>query len=356
MDGTAIIYTDHQFTDLSAKTAHGLLRHGKRYAIQAVIDQVHAGRDAGEVMDGNHLGIPIFPSVRASIKKSGKISDFLVIGIASAGGRIAEEWMPELEEALKAGMSIVNGMHHLLVDQPRLVELARTHHARLIDIRKPKPATRLHFWTGNIDQVGCPIVPVIGTDCAVGKRTTARFLERACHARGIRAEMIYTGQTGWLQGGKYGFIFDSTLNDFVSGELEHAILECWKHEHPDLILIEGQAALRNPSGPCGSEFLVSGRADACILVHPVGREYHKGWKRVRRAIAPIASEVALVKAYGVPTLGIALNTRAVGQDEALVIRQNIQKSLSIPVALPLEEGVDNLVDELENMLKRWSIT
>ena len=37
--------------------------------------------------------------------------------------------------------------------------------------------------------------------------------------------MIYTGQTGWLQGGEYGFIFDSTLNDFVSGELENAIRE-----------------------------------------------------------------------------------------------------------------------------------
>ena len=58
--------------------------------------------------------------------------------------------------------------------------------------------------------------------------------------------MIYTGQTGWLQGGKYGFIFDSTLNDFVSGELEHAILTCYEETNPDVILIEGQSALRNP--------------------------------------------------------------------------------------------------------------
>ena len=37
---------------------------------------------------------------------------------------------------------------------------------------------------------------------------------------------ITSGQTGWMQGGKYGFILDSTVNDFVSGELEKAIVEC----------------------------------------------------------------------------------------------------------------------------------
>ncbi len=68
-------------------------------------------------------------------------------------------------------------------------------------------------------------------------------------------------------GGKYGFIFDSTLNDFVVGELEHAILSCIKDTDPDIVLLEGQSALRNPTGPCGSEMLVSGNAKHVILVH-----------------------------------------------------------------------------------------
>ena len=37
-------------------------------------------------------------------------------------------------------------------------------------------------------------------------RTTARVLTQGLRARGLSAEMIYTGQTGWLQGGRYGFI------------------------------------------------------------------------------------------------------------------------------------------------------
>lgn len=354
MDGTAIIYAQEKFTSLAAKTAHGLLRHGKRYKILAVLDRLEAGRDAGEVMDGKELGIPILEDLHQFLVESEVIPDFLIFGIASPGGKIDPAWMPVMEAALRAGISIVNGMHHKLSDHPDLVALAGNHGAELIDVRKAKPIEELAFWTGRIKEVGCPIIPILGTDCAVGKRTTARFLEEALDAQGIRAPMIYTGQTGWLQGGKYGFIFDSTLNDFVSGELEAAILKCWEQEKPDVILVEGQAALRNPSGPCGAEMLVSGRADACILVHPVGRTFHKGWDKFGYEIAPLADEVALVKAYGVPTIGIALNTKEVTTEKAHKAQKEISEELNLPVSLPLESGVDSLADSLQGFLRNWS--
>src|SRR5204862_259012 len=82
-----------------------------------------------------------------------------------------------------------------------------------------------------------------------GKRTTARMLTEGCRAAGMNADMIYTGQTGWLQGGRFGFILDATPNDFVSGELEHAIVTCAAETFPDVIFLEGQSSLRNPSGP-----------------------------------------------------------------------------------------------------------
>lgn len=336
-----------------AKTAHGLLRHGKRYRILAVIDEAHAGKDAGSVMDGKPLGIPVFGSLSAYLSSGLERARYCIIGIASAGGRIDPAWMPTLGEAIQAGMSLVNGMHHLLIHQPRLVELAKEHAVDLIDVRKPKPASELPFWTGDIARVGCPIVPVLGSDCAVGKRTTARFIEAACNDRGIRTEMIYTGQTGWLQGGKYGFIFDSTLNDFVSGELEHAILSCWDNEQPDLILVEGQAALRNPSGPCGTEMLISGRADACIFVHPQGRTHYKGWEHLDLRLLLPEEEMALIRAFGVETIGVALNTRAANPASLREDRDKLRARLGIPVALPLEEGVDSLADALEIFLQHW---
>lgn len=354
MDGTAIIYTQDKFSSLAAKTAHGLLRHGKRYEILAVLDSHHAGEDAGMVMDGKKLNVPIVEDLHQFLVESEVIPDFLILGIASAGGRIDPAWMPVMEAALRKGISIVNGMHHKLCDNPELAALAASNGASLIDVRKEKPIGQLAFWSGRIKEVGCPIIPILGTDCAVGKRTTARFLEEGLETRGIHAPMIYTGQTGWLQGGKYGFIFDSTLNDFVSGELEAAILQCWEFEKPDVILVEGQAALRNPSGPCGSEMLVSGRADACILVHPVGRTFHKGWEELGYRIAPLADEVALVKAYGVPTIGIALNTKDVTTEKASLAQKEFSQELNFPVSLPLESGVDSLVDSIQEFLGNWS--
>ncbi len=142
--------------------------------------------------------------------------------------------------------------------------------------------------------------------------------------------------------GKYGFIFDSTLNDFVAGELEHAILSCSAETEPDLILVEGQSALRNPSGPCGSELLISGCARRVILVHAPKREYfdhYPAWGR----IPSLESEIALIGLYGATVIAVALNTEGCTKDEALSYQREYSSTLNLPVILPLEEGCDRLV-------------
>jgi uncharacterized NAD-dependent epimerase/dehydratase family protein len=161
--------------------------------------------------------------------------------------------------------------------------------------------------------------------------------------------MIYTGQTGWLQGGKYGFIFDSTLNDFISGELEHAILSCAEETKADLILLEGQSALRNPSGPCGSELLVSGNAKHTVLVVAPKRKYYEddpAWG----PIPTIASEIELIKMYGSKVIALALNTEHCTVEDAIAYQQHYEKELGIPVLLPLQEGVNKLIPHLQQLI------
>ena len=100
------------------------------------------------------------------------------------------------------------------------------------------------------------------------------LMQAFTNRRGSNAEMIYTGQTGWMQGAPYGFVLDAVANDFVSGELEHAIVCCDRELNPDVILIEGQSSLRNPSGPIAvSEFICSGGASGVVLQHAIGREF-----------------------------------------------------------------------------------
>ncbi|TAE43871.1 MAG: DUF1611 domain-containing protein, partial [Bacteroidetes bacterium] len=249
---TALVLTNGLLRSSDAKTAHGLIRGTERFDILGVIDPPAAGEDAGVVLDGKHRGIPVFESLADALNHLQQV-DYLIIGVATVGGVLPPDMIDIIKEAITKGLSIVNGLHEYLQEKPDIAALAATQGVQLIDVRKPKNRKDLHFWTGEIYQVTAPKIAVLGMDCAMGKRTTARLLRQACEAAGIRAEMIYTGQTGWLQGGKYGFIFDSTLNDFVAGEVEHAIVSCWKEAQPDLILIEGQSSLRNPSGPCGLE-------------------------------------------------------------------------------------------------------
>ncbi len=245
---------------------------------------------------------------------------------------------------------MVNGLHYHLNDQPEMVELANKYGAKMIDVRKPKTFKDLKFWSEEVFEVKCPVIAVMGMDCAIGKRTTAMLLKQAFEKAGLKAEMIYTGQTGWMQGARYGFILDSTLNDFVSGELSNAIINAYKNEKPDLIIIEGQSSLRNPSGPCGSEFLVSGNAKYVVLVHQPIRKYFDSDPKWGE-IPSVEDEIKLINCYGSKVIALMLNTNKLTTKEAISYKESYSKKLGIPVILPLEEGVESMVETLKNLKK-----
>jgi len=342
----AIIITNGLLLTGDAKTAHGLIRESRRYEITGIVDHVHAGKDAGEVLDGKHRGIPVFANVQDAMKTN---PSFCVVGVATVGGIFPGDLIELVKTAIQHKLSIVNGLHDHLSERPEIKKMAEENGVELIDIRLPKKRKDLHFWSGKIFEMTTPVVAVIGTDCALGKRTTARFLMNECNKGGIHAEMIYTGQTGWLQGGKYGFIFDSTLNDFVSGELEDAILNCDKETTPDIILIEGQSALRNPSGPCGSEMLVSGNAKSVILVHAPKRHYYEH-EAAWGPIPSVESEIALIRFFGSTVIAVALNTEHCSNEEARGFQASYESKLGIPVMLPLQEGCEKIIPVIQQLL------
>ncbi|MCA6433769.1 MAG: NAD-dependent epimerase/dehydratase family protein, partial [Cytophagales bacterium] len=169
---------------------------------------------------------------------------------------------------------------------------------------------------------------------------------------GFRAEMVYTGQTGWMQGAKYGFVFDSTLNDFISGEMEHAVVQCWEEAKPDIMFIEGQSSLRNPSGPAGAEWIVSADASAVVLQHNPARKKYKGLEDYPANIADLQDEIALIKIYGAPTVAITINTHKMSETDARIFAASKEKELGIPVILPLEDGVQRLVAIFKDMIEK----
>lgn len=346
----AIVLTAGYLDSEHGKTAHGLIRGTERFNILGIVDEPTAGRDAGEVLDGRKRNIPVYASLKEFASKSNEKAVYCIIGVATKGGVLPDELRSMLKEAIELGYGIVNGLHDYVSDHEELAALATEKGVEIIDVRKPKKFKDLHFWSGEIERVHCPKVAVLGTDCALGKRTTTRFLVQAMKKAGFKAEMIYTGQTGWMQGAKYGFIFDSTLNDFISGEMEHAIVQCWDEAKPDIIFIEGQSGLRNPSGPAGSEWIISANANAVVLQHDPARRQFKGLEDYPADVPSPKEEIELIRIFGAPTVAVTVNTMKMKEIEAREYAMATQRELGIPVILPLEDGVDSLLPIFKKMI------
>jgi uncharacterized NAD-dependent epimerase/dehydratase family protein len=346
----AIVITGGYLDTYSAKTAHGLIRGSDRFSIVALVDDKQTGKDAGEILDGKKRNIPIYATI-TDFKTSGVKARYCIVGVATKGGVIPDSLREMLREALENGLSIVNGLHEYVSDIIELASLANQRGLEIIDVRKPKKVKDLHFWSGRIKEVKCPKIAVLGTDCALGKRTTTRFLVEAMSRAGYKAEMVYTGQTGWMQGAKYGFVFDSTLNDFISGEMEHAVVTCYHEAKPDIIFIEGQSSLRNPSGPAGSEWIVSADADAVVLQHNPARKQYKDMEFYPAYLPELKDEIALIKIYGAPTVAVTVNSAKMTETEARQAAEKYSKELGIPAILPIEDGVDSLVPIFEALIK-----
>lgn len=337
MRGNALIITDGLLVESNAKTAHGLLRGSRRFEIVGIIDHVHAGRDASEVVPHVDAGVGIYESIDAALESCAVKPELVIFGIATKGGVFSDRLRKIALEAIAKGLHVVNGLHDTLENDADIAAAGKGAGVTLLDIRKPKSFRDLHFWSGSIMQVECPIIAVLGTDCATGKRTTARLLCEAVSARGKIAEMVYTGQTGWMLGYDHGFIFDSTPNDFVSGEMEHAIVSCWNEKKPDVIFLEGQSSLRNPSGPCGPEFLLSAQAKAVVLQHPVGRVGFLGFESLGIALPSVPDEVELIRSYGCSTIAVSLNGSAATAEEVLREGDTIARECGIPAVDPFHD-------------------
>lgn len=340
---TAIIYTGSFLSKVNGKLAHGLIRGTDRFEITGIIDEEHAGKDAGEIIAGTHREIPIFADIDTALKAMKVKPEVCIIAVATPGGRITPALTEFVYSVLKSEISVISCLHEYIANDPKALRLAHENKVYIHDVRKPKALDDLHFFSGDILSIKTPRIALLGTDCALGKRTSGYMLRNTLRETGTKAEMIYTGQTGWLQGMEYGFILDATPNDFVGGELEYQVLSCDREKSPDVILIEGQASLRNPSGPCGSELLLSAQAEGVILQHDPKRPYFEPVKEKYWPIPSIESEIELIRMYGSKVLAITLNeSHFYNPNEWGQWKRHLQKELRIPVFAPLSEGVDEL--------------
>ncbi|MFN6203038.1 MAG: DUF1611 domain-containing protein [Acidobacteriota bacterium] len=349
MDGTAIVYCDGAFGTPNGKTANGLVRYTARYQVLGVIDSTLAGRDAGEILDGAKVNIPIFASLSEALASLASRPDFFVIGLAPDGGQLPSTARAAVGAAIAAGLHVDSGLHQFLGDDPEFAALAAAHQVRIRDVRRPPDRSQLHFFSGKIDQVKAPRLAVLGTDSAIGKRTTTVRLNQALNAAGIRSEMIGTGQTSWLQGVRYGLLLDSLINDFVTGEIEHAIYQAWINEHPAVILLEGQGSLAHPAYPGGFELIGAGRVDGVILQHAPSRRVYDGFDNY--PMGSLDREIQLIELLAQrPVIALTINHENMTREEVESTVAAYEQRYQRPTVDVLWHGCDKLVAAVRGVL------
>jgi uncharacterized NAD-dependent epimerase/dehydratase family protein len=340
---TAIVYCEANFGGIDGKTANGLVRHSEKYEILSIIDSEKAGLDTGSVLDDEPNGIPICKDLVEALAHAGKVPDYFIFGIAPATGMLSPAERTLMLKAIDLGMNIVNGLHEFLNDDPEFAVAAAKSNVVIRDIRRPRAKKDLRVFTGRIADVTCPCIAVLGTDCAIGKRTTATVLAGALNDMGIKAVMIGTGQTGLIQGARYGMALDAVPSQFCAGELEATILEAFEGESPDVIFIEGQGSLSHPAYSTSSFILRGSCPDGVVLQHAPARVHRCDFEQM--PMPTPASEINLIQTFAkTKVIGLTLNHEDMTDAEVSSAITLYERELGIPVTDALTRPTKRLVD------------
>ena len=340
---TALVYCEANFGAIDGKTANGLVRHSEKYKILAVIDSEKAGLDAGAVLDGESKGIPIRRDLADALANMERVPDWFIFGMAPLSGMLSANERSIVLEAIGLGMNVVNGLHEFLNDDAEFSAACAANGVEILDIRRPRAKKDLRMFSGRIASVTCPRIAVLGTDGAIGKRTTATILTRALNHHGLKAVMVGTGQTGLIQGARYGIALDAIPSQFCSGEMEATIVEAFEGEDPDVIIVEGQGALSHPAYLTSTFILRGARPAGVVLQYAPGRSHLSDFPQV--AMPTPASEINLIQTFAdTKVIGLTINHENMTDTEISAAITLYEYELGIPATDALTRPTERLVE------------
>jgi uncharacterized NAD-dependent epimerase/dehydratase family protein len=340
---TAVVYCEANFGAIDGKTANGLVRSSERYEILSVIDSKQAGLDAGTVLDGQRNGIPLCRDLDDAVALAGCVPDHFIFGIAPSSGMLSFGERAVVLDAISRGMHVVNGLHEFLNDDDEISTAALANGVTITDVRRPRDKKHLRMFSGRIAEVTSLRIAVLGTDCAIGKRTTATILTQALNDHGISAVMVGTGQTGLMQGARYGVALDAIPCQFCAGEMEAAVVDAFEGERPQVIVIEGQSALSHPAYLSSGFILKGSRPDAVVLQHAPARRWLSDFVGV--PMPTPASEINLIETFADTTvIGLTVNHEGMTDAEVSAAITLYESQLGIPATDALTRPPGELVD------------
>ncbi|PZO58336.1 MAG: DUF1611 domain-containing protein, partial [Phormidesmis priestleyi] len=319
--------------------------------IVAVIDETAMGESIA-ALTGIDRQVPIVASLQAALALNPTV---LAIGLAPSGGKLPEPWYQEVKQAVKAGLSVMNGLHTQMNEDAEI--------AAAIAANRLSQPNRPHQWVWDMRQepdgltvgsgsarlLACDRVLTVGTDMAVGKMSTSIELNRVAKAQGLRSKLIATGQTG-LMLGEAGIPLDAIRVDYAAGAVEQCLTR-YGPDH-DILFIEGQGSLLNPASTATLPLLRGAQPTHLILVHKANLTHIQHFPDFQ--IPPLPAVVKLYEAVATAggtfapakVVGIALNTFGLSEGEGRAAIATVAQSTGLPCTDVVRFGGEPLLAQI----------
>ena len=337
-----VVLCHDAFNYIKNKTGNMLIRY-RPDEVVAVIDREKVGSNCEQ-----EIGVGGDTPVLANFNDSLPFKpNTLVIGNATQGGFITDEYRKEIANAINAGCDVISGMHQFLNDDEDLRSKAEERGVQLIDLRMPPNPP--HFPTGSWQKRKIPVLLIVGTDCDTGKMTTAWELSKRLKNRGRRVEFIGTGQTGILQSGS-GVPIDAVKADFMAGEIEYLIDNV--PNDTELVIVEGQGALTNQFYAGVTLGLMHGAMpDYMLMTHDPTRDLDVTDFPMTTMKHVMDLHLDLMKSFKQSRfIGINLLTFAFDNEKALKIIEDSHKEFNMETTDLIRFGDKGLLDAIEGVL------
>jgi uncharacterized NAD-dependent epimerase/dehydratase family protein len=315
------------------KTMRGIVAYG-RDPVVAIVDSQRPGE--------THDGIPIVASVDEALSYGPTVA---VVGVATQGGRFPPAWRELLKSSIAKGLDVESGLHEFISEDPELADLARRHGVELRDLRKPPEG--LSVPTGANLELDARVVLTVGSDCAIGKKTTAVELDLEARRRGLASVFVPTGQTG-IEIAGWGIAVDAVVADFLAGAAERLVVE-GAERGGELLFVEGQGSIIHPMYSGVTLGLIHGSAPhAFVLCHMAGSTEIEGCPG--HSIPPLPELVDLheriaLRRRPAKVACIALNTALVASEaDARAAVAAVAAETGLPTDDPVRFGAGRLLD------------
>lgn len=293
---------------------------------------------------GADIGLPDM-TIEEAVEAGAKT---FVVGAVNPGGVLPEAWVATIVQALAAGMDVASGLHTRLNSIEAVGRAATDFDRELFDVRH----SDRKFPVGSGKKRSGRRLLTVGTDCSIGKKYTALAMEQAMKERGFNAEFRATGQTGILIAGR-GIAIDAVGADFISGAVEWLTPDA-PDNHWDVV--EGQGSLFHPSFAGVSLGLLHGsQADYFIICHEPTRTT---MRNVSNPLPTIDEVVEATVRFGsltnpdIAPLGIAVNTAALSEEDALEYLLKLTNEHGLPASDPVRFGLGDMADALAERLAK----